>query len=322
VSELAARPYEPGDADAWEALVASASTGTLFHARRFLAYHRGDRFTEHSYVLTRGDRLVGVLPAHVLDDLLVSPFGASVGGLVLADDLGLERSLEGVALLCARCRSDGLRGLEMRLGPTHHHRVPTDTLPFALARSGFAPTRQWLSPVVALADRSPDEVLERLSKGKRRDVRRAGREGVVAAVVGGEGLAEFQPLLDATYARHGSPPTHSAEDLARLLELLPGEVRLVLARRDSEALAGILVFVLNEAAAYTMYICETEAGREVHAAAAALTHAVEVLGRDGLRSLDLGPSASDEHVNSGVLFFKQGFTHATGRRTTWRWTDE
>src|SRR5438876_11138995 len=85
MSEVRIADAEGSWLDQWDDDVDRSVNGTLFHLRRFLAYH-GERFrgSERFLLVLDGDSLVAQIPVAITDEpngrLLRSPYGASYGG--------------------------------------------------------------------------------------------------------------------------------------------------------------------------------------------------------------------------------------------------
>jgi hypothetical protein len=132
-------------------------------------------------------------------------------------------------------------------------------------------------------------------------------------------LDDFHRLLLKTWGRHAAIPTHSKAELETLFRLLPGQLRLFFCRRGEEALAGTLIFMLNPRVAYTFYLCREDDESGARANAVLMSYLVEKLRAEGLRYIDMGPSASDMKFNRGVANFKESIGAHGFCRDTWLW---
>ncbi|GIS72345.1 MAG: hypothetical protein CM1200mP10_19220 [Candidatus Neomarinimicrobiota bacterium] len=74
-------------------MVWQANNGTIFHTRKFLAYHPQDRFIDHSLIFCKKNKPYVLLPAaeviNVQDKMLISHPGASMGSFVVPEDLSI-----------------------------------------------------------------------------------------------------------------------------------------------------------------------------------------------------------------------------------------
>lgn len=313
---ISVRRFQPKAAQEWDDFAAASNNGTLFHSRKFLAYHPPGRFEDHSLMLYQDRKLVGLLPASPQGKgILTSPYGASVGGLVLPPGAGAALVLESVESLQAYASKAGFGGIEMRIGPNVYLVRPDDALPFALAARGFKASHSWMTFIVGL-----DGFAAGFSKSKRYDIKANLQRGLRPRECGAEGLEAFWRLLEDTCSRHDATPTHSKGELETLLSLGPKSVRLFLCAHEGRDIVGVLLFVLNKTVAYTFYICEESGSKGFCGPAVLLDHVFETLAREGFAYADLGPSASDAHFNAGVVFFKEGLGAKGFLRQTWTWT--
>ena len=316
---------ESGRSSDWKRFVEESNTGTLFHDLDFLAYHDPQRFAVEHLMIYKVHKLVSVLPAAVVAEkdgtkYLKSPYGASIGGPVFPLDVDAESALDMVRCVQDYAREQAYGGIEFRIGPSVYNRVPNQLLNFCLRAAGFNLTKSMLLHVAPLHKGSPDFPYDMYSKSKRYDIKNCLKKGLKPAEAGIQRLDEFYGLLLATQERHCSKPTHQIHELRDLMSRLPERVRLFLCDYEGNAIAGILVFMLNRQAAYTFYICSSYEHRKLCGAAVLSSYIIEALAREGLRFLDFGPSSFDDFsLNTEVAFFKEGLGGQGFCRETWRW---
>jgi len=311
--------FESDKASEWKSFLGSSNNGTLFHDLDFLSYHPEGRFDTHHLMFYRDGKLIAVLPAAVVTDpdgrrFLKSPYGASVGGIVLPPHMSTRSILDIVGKLQEYIRTLGLDGIEMRLGPFIYMRHFSQSLEFALAVRKFVLNARWLCFIKPLEDYEQSGGL--FSERKRRYVRSRLREGMFPREADVSGLDAFYALLMETMERLNARPTHQKEELELLFKLVPGRLRLFLCRHRDVEIAGALVFMLNEFAAYTFHIV----GKNESQGNTVLTqHVISQMANEGIKYLDMGPSASTYHFNEGVVRFKELIGTQGFCRDEWRW---
>jgi len=317
--------YQPSEAAEWRAFLAESSNGTLFHDLDFLEYHPPERFDTHHLIFKRNGKLIALLPAAVVTEpdgrsFLKSPYGGSVGGLVLPLGHNAITTLRLVHLLQGYASSLELAGIEMRIGPNIYDKCPNDELSFALTASGFTLTRRWLSHVVVLPS-APAEVLNRLVSGRRRSyVRSALNQGLEVSVAGLDCLPSFYRILEENRAKHSARPTHTLAELQRIFQLTPERVRLFVCKLQGELIAGSLVFELNDRVAYSFYPCHDHQFERHRPAAVVTVCIAQYYAGQNFRYLDLGPSTFDDlSLNEGLARFKEEMGGVGFCRDTWRW---
>jgi hypothetical protein len=322
--KISIRPYQPSQAAEWKAFLARSNNGVLFHDLDFLAYHPPERFQVHNLMFYESDRLIALLPASVEVEadgrrFLKSPYGASVGGPVLPPRLSVEAALDLVACLKNFAAVQGLQGIEMRIGPDVYLQEPNDLLSFSLMVSGFQLTHRGLSFVIPIGSAGPNPAAELLSSRDQRNLRADLKKGLYPREVGSDRVGDFHRILVENSNRRKARPTHDRDELDRIFRLVPGCVRVFLCAYGQTEIAGELVFILNNRAAYSMYLCQSDLHRKLRAPAILVTHVMQCLAKEGVQYLDVGPSASDQHLNSGVAGFKERLGAQGFCRDTWRW---
>jgi hypothetical protein len=316
----------PDQAGEWAQFLEASNNGTLFHNLDFLAYHPPGRFDDVRHLVFRGEdgRAVALLPAAVVTGadgrrVLKSPYGASVGGLVLPIEQGMATTLDLVGRLKAYAESEGLDGIEVRLPPNFYLRRPDDHQGFALAAHGFQLSRRWISSVVPVPE-DPDAFLAQCRSRRARYIRGELRRGVTPREVGVDRVDDFYPILLADRAKNQAVPTHSRDEVQDLLTRLPGRVRLFLCEDGGRALAGLLLFMLTPTVAYTFYLCQDDPTGQSRANAVLLAHVAQQMAGEGIRHLDMGPTSFDDMtLNRGLAFFKEEFGARGFCRDAWRW---
>jgi hypothetical protein len=320
VNAWVVRPYRPEDAIAWKALLAESKNATLFHDLDFLAYHPPGKYDFRHLVALRRDRIEAVIPGALsTDGVFVSPAGASIGGPAVRKSIPVEACLHLMEALQLYCKSAGWRGIEFTLPPTVYHDEPDQGLEFALHMRGFQLVHRSMPLLISLDCQEGEHYQNLFRQSQRSYVRACRRKGVVVTEKGIEGLAAFLELLTETHARLGSRPTHTREEIERLLRRLPARMRIWSAHLGDTTIASALMVILNRNICNTFYLCDRVAYREFHGLTVLLAEAAEVLAERGFRYLDLGPSASTMHFNRGVVSFKESLGARAFCRDRWYW---
>jgi hypothetical protein len=248
---LTARRYTDDDAARWDEFVRASARGTALHTRRFLRYH-GDRFTDRSLVLTRGDRWEAVIPAATdprRADAVLSHPGATWGGVITPRIAQTALAEEALRAAQAHWSHEGARALTVRAPMAHLTAQPDESDVHALYRLGAQQVRCDLWSVV------------HLDRARRRDdiasARRGARLGVtVTEARDPADYAAYHALLgDTLRARHDVAPTHALDELLDLRERLGDAQSLWLARLPDGSLgAGAWVLWHRDDVAHTQYL--------------------------------------------------------------------
>ena len=250
---FSARPYESGQQARWDDLVARSRNGTFLLKRGYLEYH-ADRFVDASLTVWRGKKLVGVFPASRHGDEVVSHGGLTYGGLLLDPKTSGRGTLGAFAAVCLALRGAGASTLRVKPVPPIYHRMPAEDELYAIHRLGGALIRRDLASALRPARPGPR------SKGRAAMVKAAARRGNIA-VRESDDFAAFMAMEASLLAdKYDVAPTHTAAELALLVERFPKNIRLFIATVDGELAAGTVIYATAQAA-HAQYIASTPEGR-------------------------------------------------------------
>lgn len=252
---LSVRPYAPGDAAAWDALVERSRNGNLLHLRGYMDYHAA-RFVDASLMVERDGEPLAVFPANIEGDRVTSHGGLSYGGLVSSHALRAAAALEAFERIGGHYRALGVGRVFYKAVPHVFHAAPAEEDLYALHRLGARLWRRDVSSVIAL--REP----VRFTPERRRSIERAAKSGI--RLQSGGDAADFHALLARVLGRHGATPTHSLQELRLLQRRFPQRIMLHEALRGNELLAGALVYDFGRAV-HTQYLAVSEEGRRLDA---------------------------------------------------------
>ncbi len=297
------------DQTAWDEFVWSANNGTLFQTRRFLGYHPPGRFVDHSLSFYDGGRRVALLPAVDFQDgdqrILISHRGASYGGLVVRDTLGISESFALVRALIAHGREQGFAAIDVTPPPQVYLNRPSNYIDFALVQNGFIYRKREISSVIPL-DYHRDHILYTFSESSRRAVRRAWKMGTV--VRESEAYADFYAILrNNLRLRHNVSPTHTLEELLHVREIFPDRVKLFAAYHGEIMVAGVVLFICNPRVVLAFYISHDDAYQQYRGVNALFHDIIDWAIQEGFRFLDFGIFTVHEDPNWGLAHFKESF---------------
>ena len=261
--------------------------------------------------------------------VLSSPEGFATGALALTKQLpmGLGKmayipmggyALEGeffeVLWLVIR-RATKAAFLKMEPG----HLEPGEEL--NMRELGFVPSPHCIQPrrtIIIDISRSDDDMLAGMSQGTRRKVRKSLRSGIVFRRGKRKDLPAFCRLMQETSARNGFGVHENSYYEAAYKLLMPKYGALLLAERQGELLAGLMVFALGTKAWYFYGASSRTAGNS-YASYGLQWSAIQWAKRRGCQSYDLWgvPDHDEEYLEAhfqersdglwGVYGFKRGW---------------
>lgn len=191
-----------------------------------------------------------------------------------------------------------IRELRMNCGTERRtlRKAPTDIMP----------------PDTVVVDLAPDEkeILGRMKPKTRYNIGLAGRRGIRVCEAGEAGLPAWYALYAETAKRNGFV-LHGIDQFAAVLAESGGAARahLLLASRDGEILAGMILAVAGPRATY-LYGASSDRGRDAMPSYALQWAAMRLARAAGAVEYDLfgcAPRPDPEHPLHGLWRFKTGF---------------
>jgi len=307
------RKVLPEDWPSWTSFVERSNNGTVFHTPSFISYHPEGRFDNHHLVAeSDSGNPIAFIPGAVSqwDDgaWFRSYPGASYGGPVLEDGMGLDKVERVVEALLAYCREQGFTGIEMTPPPICYYRRPHHYIDFSLVKNGFSYRKRELTAVIDL-QRLGEEIDLGFSESAKRGVRKAIKSGL--RVVEDRDFSKFYPILANNLKdRHGVDPTHSLSELNILDSLLGRNSIRQFISVDSrgDVYAGMIMFHCNPRVTLAFYISHNEEFQAIRPVNIVYREVINWARKMGYHYLDLGTYTLNMEVNYGLCRFKESFS--------------
>ncbi|MCX6155432.1 MAG: GNAT family N-acetyltransferase [Candidatus Kapabacteria bacterium] len=252
MSNIEIHPYEPCYRKEWEQFVRNSDNGTMFQLQAFLDYHNQGKFNFHHFMFRKDNQLVALLPGGFSKQnskQFWSPVGASYGSFV-ADDIPFELSLEIVDSFMEYCPKNNIDEVFLIPPPIIYSRNIAQHFEYAMLYRKFDFEYHYISHAIEL--RHGADFLKHFDKTSRKSLHKILREGKLE-IRESKDYATFNEILIENKARHNVKPTHSLEDMIRIAELLPENVRLNLVYYEGKAIAGSWLFFCNNQVVLCFY---------------------------------------------------------------------
>lgn len=302
--------YEPSQRETWDRFVAQARNRSFLFSRDYIEYH-GDRFVDHSIVVSRNGTVVALMPANQEGEILHSHQGLTFGGIIVAPKFRMEHALALVDALVVYGRCNGLSRLVYRPAPHCYHLAPTEEDIVALLGAGAVISDTRGTSVLDLAAptlRTP---------GRKRELSIAAASGL--AISRDDDFAGFMSFCARFLEqRHGAKPVHAGAEMERLAQRFDGNIKLYLARRADVVLAGVIAYD-NPTCVRLQYVASRDEGHRDGTVGLLYDHII----KDHCsvrRWLDFGPSV-DPHTrafNANLGFYKESFGARTIAQLTYQ----
>jgi len=313
-------PYQYTTEKGWDQFVRIANEGTLFHRLDFLSYHQ-NKFArhEHHIVWRKGQSLFGVMPMAIFEEggtrFARSPYGASYGGPVFQEPLDYSESTEVVRSLLEFLGGLDVTVCTMTLPISCCYGRYSDTFRFALLENGFLCVNRDISNAVSLLASTPGDAV--ITKRARGGARKAEKSGIRTAHRAN--IADFQAVLEKTFAKHRVKPAHTAGEFAWLAEHLYEDIYVDVAYKDDLPVAGIGFFEINKRVNSSFYLCQDPEHQESQGLSLLIRNALRRCQEGGFAWFDFGTSSAEMNARSNLFFFKESFGSIGLFRETYRW---
>jgi len=306
---LTIRTFQPEEADLWDGFVASANNGTIFHERKFLAYHPEGRFKDHSLTIVKNGKIKALFPAAEItmegSKILASHPGSSYGGIVVERNMGIQDSYNYVELLVEYARSQGFNQIQMTLPPAIYQARVSNYLDFALIKHGFVYKKRDVSSILTI-ERTPEQNLSLFKTTHRTAVRKAIKENV--AIRESKDWNDFYDILHKNLKiRHNVKPTHTMEEILTLKNIYPERIRLFGAYWNQQMVAGVVNFSVNHDVVLAFYISHDESFQQLRAVNYLFYEIIKWCQKNKFKYLDYGIFTVNMKPNFGLARFKENF---------------
>ncbi len=304
----------------WNAFVGRSKNGTFLIDRRYMDYH-ADRFTDHSLLFYRDDGLYALLPADISSDgTLHSHRGLTYGGLMMTTETTADDIVTLFKELNVWLYQHGIVRVVYKSIPWIYHAYPAEEDAYALFCICQARlTGRDIASVIPL-----DRPLK-WARDRRYGANKATKNGITIAcdsVLSADELPpadrlspddvrlykSFWNVLEGNLgSKYGARPVHTVDEMLLLKSRFPGNIRLYVAVKDGEVVAGTVLYITRETA-HAQYISASPDGKRLRAIDA-IYDAILNGSLSGVRFFDFGKS-TEEHglvLNAPLIYQKEGF---------------
>ncbi|MFC2130135.1 GNAT family N-acetyltransferase [Bacteroidota bacterium] len=314
--------YKPEFKDEWDDFVDNSNNGTMFHKQAFLNYHEPGKFNFNHLMFKKEGELIGVLPGGLTDEgeVFWSPVGASYGSIV-TKDIAYRHSLELIDKLMEYSKDMNFRDIYLIPPPIIYNKVYNQHIEYSMLYRKFDYEYSYISHAIDL--KIGKDYLNHFDKTARKTIRKIIRENKIV-IKESEDYESFNEILINNKAKHNIKPTHTLEDMLKLKELMPRNLKLFMVYYEGKPIAGSWLFLCNEKVSlcfYNMLLYEYEHLKPIYLIMDEVTRwSIE----NGYEWVDIGvsqdTSAEDPMTPSlNLIYFKERF-HSRGLlRTTFHY---
>ena len=300
--------YTPDQKQAWNDFVSRSKNGTFLLDRNYMDYH-ADRFTDHSLMVYRRDKLYALLPGNIAGDTFYSHQGLTYGGFIMSDKTAAADVVQLFRLLNDQFRREGIRKVIYKPTPWIYHRQPSEEDLYAVVEVCGATVSRGLSSTIS-----------RDHQNKWYRIRECGARHAKQLGLTVEETEDYKPfwqvLSNNLRERYGLNPVHTVDEIEMLHRRMPDHIRLMVVKEGDETIGGTVLYV-SDRVVHSQYIAASPKGKQVHA----LDLLFDVVIRKALAThpyFDFGISTEKRgtYLNEHLIYQKEGFG---GRGVCYDW---
>lgn len=296
--------YSQSKKDEWNNFIENSKNGIFMFNRNFMEYH-SDRFKDFSLMFYEDENLIAVLPASIHGDEVRSHGGLTYGGFITNEKMKQHKMNDCFEVLVKYLKDSSIKKFIYKTMPFFYHSIFAQEDFYPLWKYGANLIRRGVSTTIDL-----DNQLK-MPKGRKAQISRAKREGVI--IEESEDFYKFIEIENSVLQKfHSTKAVHTGSELALLNSRFPNGVKLYVAKKNNEIIAGTLLFIYDNVV-HTQYMASTEISREIGGLDLLIASLIEMF-KGSKKYFDFGISTEqdDKVFNEGLCAQKESF----GGRTT------
>lgn len=292
--------YQPDNKKLWDEYILSSKNGHFMFCRDYMEYH-SDRFEDLSLIFfDEKKRITALLPANLSGDVCYSHQGLTFGGLIISDKTSTQDVMDVFQSLIIYLKNNQVIKFIYKGIPFFYSALSSQEDLYALHLNGARIKRRDVASVINL------DLVPRYSKGRKWSVNKSKKEKI--KIIESSDYVLFWDLLNNTLRNnHDARPVHSIDEIILLKDRFPENIKLYVAKKNEEIIAGTIIFE-NNGVAHTQYIANSDKGREIGAIDGVIDHLIQNK-YQSFRFFSFGISTENngEVLNAGLIAQKEGF---------------
>ncbi|TBX68743.1 GNAT family N-acetyltransferase [Flavobacterium silvisoli] len=299
------RRYEANDYALWNAFVSSAKNATFLFHRDFMEYH-SDRFSDYSLLVFEQDKLISILPANVVGTTIFSHQGLTYGGFVFDAKIKLGKAITIIKTVLQFLHENQITTVQLKLLPAIYQTAFSEEVEYALFLTKAQLIRRDCLSVMDM--KQPFS----FTKGRKHALQRSAKKNLTVKEETDFDLFWNTVLIPNLDKKHKAKPVHTAQEMAKLQQYFPQNIRQFNVYYEGNIVAGTTVFVTDRVA-HSQYISGNDQKSELGSLDFLHYYLLTEVFADKAY-FDFGTSHEDngQKINEGLLYWKESF----GAKTT------
>lgn len=265
-----------------------------------MEYH-SDRFQDYSLLVLDGEKVVAVLPANKVENVIYSHQGLTYGGLVLDNKAKLSSVLSMFKSVLQFLNENSIERMIVKTMPNFYLDYFSDELEYCLFIVQAKLNRRDSLSVIDLT--KPYFI----SKTRKESIRRGMKNNLIIKEELNFELFWKEILIPNLNKKHQVKPVHSVAEIVKLQHNFPNNIRHFNVYHNDKIVAGTTVFCNNKVA-HPQYISGNSDKNELGSLDYLYHYLLTEVFKDK-NYFDFGISneAQGTKINEGLLFWKESF---------------
>ena len=295
---LTIEKYNTKNETSWNTFLNKSFNGTIFSHRNFLNYHINRQFKDNSLLIYRNRELIAIIPAVVIIEndktILHSHPGASYGGIILKNNLNFKVINNIINTVDQYCINNSFHSFFLINSPNIYHQYKDHSLEYLLSWNGYKSNEIYISHAVNV--NTSDGLDTILAKRKRRYLNNDNSLQNIQFNRTND-INLFYQILIENKKRFNIKPTHSLNEITKLLKLFPDHIQLFISSINSQTIGGSVLFHTNMKASLVFYNAVLAEYRTSQLSMYQLYQCMKIVKNNNINILDFGVSHVPEAEN-------------------------
>jgi hypothetical protein len=297
VKNYSVKQYQESDYINWNAFIGQAKNATFLFHRDFMEYHK-ERFEDFSLMVFEDEKLIAVLPANKAGAIVFSHQGLTYGGLVYSAKIKGEKVEIILDSLLSFFKENGIQFFYYKPIPFFYSSGGNHETDFFLLKKGAFLDKKEMNLAVNLA------MPLTISKSKLKHFRKI--EELDLEMVEEQRLESFWELVlePRLFEKHNAKPVHTLQEITKLKEMFPDNIKQFSVYYEGLIIAGITVFE-TETIVKSQYGATTKKGEELRALDFLFIRLIQKYKSEGKLFFDMGIVNDDNEKGYHAGLLKQ-----------------
>jgi hypothetical protein len=300
VKKYSIRRYQENDYSKWNAFIDQAKNATFLFHRDFMEYHK-DRFDDYSLLIYDAEKLIAVLPANKVGEVVYSHQGLTYGGLVLSPKSKLEQTIFILKTILEFLLKDRVSRLIFKQMPSMYCDYPSDEVDYLMYVCCAKLVMKHNISVISLKKNFL------FSKSRIECINRGKKLNLIIKEESDLDLFWNSLLIPNLKAKYNSTPVHTLEEIMFLKSKFPNNIRHFNVYNGDELVCGSTIFITKNVVK-PQYIAGCDENNKLGSLDFLYNFLIREIAQDKL-FFDFGPSHENNglEVAQGINFWKQSF---------------